>query len=301
MFGRRIVLIAATFSLMMLCLSCESEITHKGKTPLVSVDKEFLYKEDVDQLFSTNRPAMDSVAFVNKYVTHWLEDILLYRMARRNVADSKEIERMVDNYRKVLFLNIYQKRLVEQQLAREITEEEIAAFYEQNKEMFVVEEPLIQGLYLKVSKRAPKLSSVRKWYKCNKESDAEELEKYSFTNAIVYEYFMDTWRPLSELAAKMPITASELLVRLKKDDCIEFSDSAYIYFVNSSMLIRKGEQLPLDLASAEISELLINSLKADFIKEVQKSLYDEALMSGEIKFYDDEQSQNLRRILRSGE
>ena len=301
MFGRRNIIICATLLAVMFLVSCESEITHKGKTPLVSVDKEFLYKEDVDLLFSTNRPTMDSVAFVNKYVTHWLEDILFYRMARRNVADSKEIDRLVENYRKVLFLNIYQQRLVEQQLAREITENEIASFYEQNKEMFVVKEPLLQGLYLKVSKRAPKLASVRKWYKSNKESDAEELEKYSSTNAIVYEYFMDTWRPLSELAAKMPITASDLLTRLNKDDCIEFSDSAYIYFVNASLLIRKGEQLPLDLASAEISELLINTLKADFIKEVQKSLYDEALMSGEIKFYDDEQSQGLKQILRSGE
>lgn len=298
MFGQRNIFILLLLSALFTFVSCDSEITHKGKTPLVSVDKEYLYKEDVDLLFSTNRPAMDSVQFVNKYVTHWLEDILFYRMARRNVADSKEIDRLVENYRKSLFLNIYQDRLVKQQLVREITDNEIAAFYEQNKEMFVVEEPLMQGLYLKVSKKAPKLASVRRWYKSQKETDAEQLENYSYTNAVVYDYFVDVWRPLSEIAAKMPITADDLLQRLKRDECIEFNDSAYIYFVNATMLARKGEQLPLELASAEIKELLINSLKADFIKEVQKSLYDEALLSGEVKFYDDNQSKELSRILR---
>ncbi len=282
---------------MFIFTSCEETVSHNGKTPLVGVENEFLYKEDVNQLFATNRPQMDSVAFVKEYVQHWLEDVLLYKVAARNVPDSKNVEALVESYKKSLLLNIYQERLVDQQLKREITTSEVEEFYEYHKEMFQLDEPILQGLFLKVSKNAPRLSQVRKWYKSNNVNDIENLEKYSLTNAIVYEYFMDSWQPLSALAARMPITSEDLLSRLKKDDTIEFSDSAYYYFVNSSMLLRKGELKPLDLASVEIEELLVNTLKANFIKEVKRNLYEEAMASGNIKFYDEKSSAQLQKMM----
>lgn len=299
---RRHIYLIATAFLLLLVLSCEETITHKGKTPLLSVDKEYLYREDVEQLLASHKySASDSVAFANEYMRHWLEDVLLYRMARRNVPDSKDIERLVDSYRKALFLNIYQERLVTQQLEREISDSEIALFYEQNKEMFLIDEPMLQGLYLKVSSNAPRLNSVRKWYKSNRQEDIENLEKYSLTNAVVYEYFMDNWLSLSSLAAKMPITADDLFERLKRDDYIEFEDSTHLYFVNASCLLRKGEQKPLDLASAEIRELLINSIKANFIKEVKRNLYNDALQSGDVKFYDEQSSVQLQKTMQNAE
>ncbi len=279
---------------MLLLASCKETISHNGKVPLVGVENEFLYKEDVDQLFATNRPQMDSVTFVKEYIQHWLEDVLLYKMAQRNIPDSKDVEALVDSYRKSLLLNIYQEKLVEQQLKREVTDTEIAEFYEYHKEMFLLDEPILQGLFLKVSKNAPRLAQVRKWYKSNKVDDIENLEKYSLTNAIVYEYFMDSWQSLSSLAAKMPITADELLSRLKKDDTIEFSDSAHYYFINSSLLLRKGELKPLDLASVEIKELLVNMLKANFMNEVKNNLFEEAMASGQVKFYDESSSKQLQ-------
>lgn len=294
MFSNRLYILLFPLCAMLLLASCKETISHNGKVPLVGVENEFLYKEDVDQLFATNRPQMDSVTFVKEYIQHWLEDVLLYKMAQRNIPDSKDVEALVDSYRKSLLLNIYQEKLVEQQLKREVTDTEIAEFYEYHKEMFLLDEPILQGLFLKVSKNAPRLAQVRKWYKSNKVDDIENLEKYSLTNAIVYEYFMDSWQSLSSLAAKMPITADELLSRLKKDDTIEFSDSAYYYFINSSLLLRKGELKPLDLASVEIEELLVNTLKANFMNEVKNNLFEEAMASGQVKFYDESSSKQLQ-------
>lgn len=297
MISNRLHILLTAFCAMLFFASCEEVVLHNGKTPLVSVDKEFLYKEDVDQLFRTNRPQMDSVAFVKEYVRHWLEDVLLYKVAQHNVPDTKEVNALVEGYRKALLLNIYQEKLVEQQLRREITDAEVAEFYEYHKDMFRLDEPMLQGLFLKVSKTSPRLAQVRKWYKSNNADDIEKLEKYSLTNALVYEYFMDSWRPLSSLAAKMPITSDELLERLKRDDAIEHSDSLYVYFINSSMLLRKGELQPLDLASAEIRELLVNTMKANFIKEVKHNLYEEAMNSGDIKFYEENPSISLKEAM----
>ena len=187
---------------------------------------------------------------------------------------------------KTLILNIYQDKLIEQQLRREIPATEVTTFYERNKELFMHEEPMMQGLYLKISKSASNISSVRKWVRGVTPDDLENLEKYTLTNAIVYDYFVDNWRKLESVAARMPITADDLLSRLKKDNVVEFSDTAAIYFVNATNLVVKGEQKTLDMAYGEIEDLLLNSMKVNFINEVKYDLLKQALESGDVKIYD---------------
>lgn len=269
--------------------SCTNEIDHRGRTPLVAVGNDFLYKEDVAALYVTALPTVDSTEFVNNYIRQWLEDALFYRMAVRNVAGT-EVERMVENYRRALLLNIYQERLVEQQLRQTLTEEEVAAFYNNNAELFKLDEAHLQGLFLKLPLTAPKLQSVRKWLSKMTPEDIENLEKYNITNAVTYEYFIDSWRSLPSIAAKMPLTSDALFKSLEKDTFVEVSDTAHIYMLSTVALLGKGEQKPLELASDEISSLLINSKKANFVKKVKHDLYNKAIEAGEINFYDRESS-----------
>lgn len=274
----------------LLLLSCSNEIDHHGRTPLAGVGNDFLYKEDVAALYVTALPSIDSTEFVKNYIRQWLEDVLFYRMAERNVAAAGEVDRMVENYRRALLLNIYQERLVEQQLKQTLSEEDVAAFYNSNAELFKLEEAQLQGLFLKLPLSAPRLQSVRKWLTKMSPEDIENIEKYNITNAVIYDYFVDSWRPLSAIAAKMPLTAEMLLKSLDKDTFVEVADTAYIYMLSTVARLDKGEQTPLELASDEISSLLINSKKANFVKKVKSDLYDKALENGEIVFYDTESS-----------
>lgn len=274
----------------LLLLSCSNEIDHHGRTPLAGVGNDFLYKEDVAALYVTALPSIDSTEFVKNYIRQWLEDVLFYRMAERNVAAAGEVDRMVENYRRALLLNIYQERLVEQQLKQTLSEEDVAAFYNINAELFKLEEAQLQGLFLKLPLSAPRLQSVRKWLTKMSPEDIENIEKYNITNAVTYDYFVDSWRPLSAIAAKMPLTAEVLLKSLDKDTFVEVADTAYIYMLSTVARLDKGEQTPLELASDEISSLLINSKKANFVKKVKSDLYDKALENGEIVFYDTESS-----------
>lgn len=289
MFSEKVFIILLLFSLSMgIFSSCEEAVNHSGKRPLVGVDNEFLYKEDLAQMYMSVSPVADSITFVHEYIRGWLENALFYRMARRNVPDSREVERLVENYRKSLLLNIYQDKLITQQLVREIPEEDIREFYEDNGELFQLDEPMVQGLFLVLPNSAPKVSAVRKWLKDSDVEDVENIEKYSITNAITYDYFADSWRELDALAAKMPITADELFAKLNKDSYVELSDSSAIYFLSVSDMLNKGERMPMDMASDKIHGLLINSMKADFIKEVKRDLLRSALASGEVKFYDND-------------
>ena len=270
---------------MLLLSACGDSVNHGGKTPYIGVGDEYLYKEDLEQAYMANHTQKDSAAFMQEYIEHWLEDALLYSRAKHNVSSSKEIARLIESYKKSLLLNIYQERLVDQQLDKEITAEEIASFYEDNSAMFKMEEPMIKGLLLKVSKKAPKLDAVRRWCKSTEPAELEKLEKYTLTNAQLYEYFYDSWMPVSALAAKIALSEEDLKQKVTKKDMIEFSDSASLYIMNISDYLPVGELKPLDLAESEIKELLVNSRKADFLQQVKKDIYNEAISGGKVKYF----------------
>lgn len=265
--------------------SCKEEILHRGKTPLVGVGKEYLYKEDVQRFYNANPPVADSAEYVNAYINRWIEEALFYHSALRNVPASAEIESLVESYKRSLVLNIYQEALVKQQLQREISAESVEAFYNDNGSLFELEESLARGIFLKVPVNTPKLNQLRGWCKNRSEENLENLEKYGFVNNVTYEYFADSWRRLSEIADGAPVGEEELLQRLRRNADLEFRDKQFVYFVSVDSVIGKGEAKPLEMVEGEIRELLVNNLKANFIKEKKRSIYNEALEKGNIQFY----------------
>ena len=251
---------------------CGPEHDHKGKTPLVEVAGEYLYKEDLQAALPFNISKDDSVLFAEHYIRNWVEDVLLFDKAEGNIPDNAKIAKLVENYRRALIMHTYQEELVNQKLANEISDEEISAYYEKNKELFHTEHPFVKGLFIKVPLHSQDLASVRKWYKKNNQDAIENLEKYSLRNAVSYDYFYDRWLPLSDIAVKIPLN-------------IEVKDTAFCYFLHVEEFLGKDEQRPLDFARKEIKEILINLKRVDFINKVKEELYQRASDRNKINYY----------------
>lgn len=258
---------------------------HRGRTPLVNVGKEFLYVEDVQRFYEANPTSGDSAHYVNEFINRWIEEALFYNVAQRNVPSSQEIDKLVESYKRSLVLNVYQEGLVEQHLRKDISPDEVLAFYNENSSMFEVEEPIMKGIFLRVGKKAPQLASLRRWYKSRAIEDLEKLEKYSLTNDIEYDYFAETWQRVADVAAKTPIAEEDLLQRLARNKAIEFNDKESIYLISVDTVVGQGKQKPVELVDAEIRTLLVNTKKADFIKSKKRLLYEEAVEKGDIKYY----------------
>ena len=59
-------------------------------------------------------------------------------------------------------MHTYQQELIGQRLSNEIPEQELAEYYEKNKELFKLDRPLVKGLFIKVPLTAPQIANVRK-------------------------------------------------------------------------------------------------------------------------------------------
>ena len=262
------------------------EHNHKGKTPLVEVSGEFLYKEDLQAALPLNISKDDSVLFAEHYIRNWIEDALLFDKAEGNIPDNDKISKLVENYRRALIMHTYQEELVNQKLANDISEEEINAYYEKNKELFRLDNPLVKGLFIKVPLSSPDLGNVRVWYRKNNQDVIEKLEKYSLRNAVSYDYFYDRWTSVPDVAAKIPLKVLDTDANyLDKNRNVEVKDTAFCYFLHIEDFLGKDKQKPLDFARDEIKEILINLKRVEFINKVKEDLYQRASDRNKIIYY----------------
>lgn len=281
-YGRMCLTVAVL--VVLLCAACQSGDPHKGRVPLAGIDGAYLYKDEVDLMYAVNGNGGDSTAYADAYIKKWIVETLFYNKAQENVASDSEIERRVEMYRRNLILNDYQEKLVVQQLEPSLSDDEIADFYKRNSSMFDAEESVMKGYFLKVPQGSPRLNELRMWCIGKTEEDLEKIEKYCLGKNAVFECFFDDWQPVAVVAARTPLTESQLQERISRKSTIEFKDNAYVYFISADTLIVEGDSKPIEMVSSEIKELLLNSKMANFIKEKKNALYNEAIQNNSVEY-----------------
>lgn len=271
-------------AVLLLAGGCQEQVNHRGRTPLAEVEGKFLYREDLLRVMPLGLSVADSAAFAQAYIRNWMEDELLYVNAERNVPDMAEIDRLVDNYRRSLVTHAYQQAMVEQMSLGQITDGEVEAFYNENPQLFVCEEALVRGVYVKVplTVKIPNLFKV--WYRKTDTEAVEKLEKFVFRNAVDYDYFYDRWLPVGELVDRLPEEGAKgaLATLLVKEKHLELADTAFRYFLNLDEVVKVGEVKPLECVDAEIREILANQQKTRFVNQLKKELYELAVETGKV-------------------
>jgi hypothetical protein len=265
--------------------SCAGSDSSDENDVVVRIGEETLSRSMVLSLMPKGLSSADSLLYAESIQTKWIKDELVYDMALRNLdPDEKSaIDALVNDYRRSLVRNSYQEKLVKEKLETNVTDEEKVSYYEENKDEFVLDNPIIKGVFLKIPSDAPGLDNVRKWYKSVDESAIEKIEKYSVQNAIFYEYFPDKWFDFNDVFDNMPIHVSNPNEYLRAHNQVELSDSSFCYFLNVTDYIMSGNMAPLEYVEPKIVEKIVNKKKVDYLVDFENDLYKNAINKGDVK------------------
>ena len=68
------------------------------------------------------------------YIRQWATDILFYDKAHAH--EDPELEALVDDYRRSLYVHRYEERLLERKMPQYVSEANVLSFYEANKDLY---------------------------------------------------------------------------------------------------------------------------------------------------------------------
>ena len=252
---------------------------------IVSVGNRYLTREMLDQVIPDGLSPRDSSAFADAYVRHWAEDELVYDVAQKNIPDVERIENLVDRYRRELFVHEYQKQILSEKLDAEISDDAVKNYYRTHLDKFILKTPIVKGLFLKVAETTPELKNLKKWYRGKDHASVENIEKYTLHNIINYDYFYDRWVSFDEVMSAIPYTVTDANRFLQTHTFLEINNEGYWYLLTISDYLPAGAHMPLDFARTQIEEILLNQKRMDFLHQMNKELYQEALENRKIKYY----------------
>lgn len=256
-----------------------------GRTPVVGLEGSYLYLDELEKAIPHDLSSEDSAAFASRYIRNWLSELLLFKNAERNISDTWDIDRQVESYRQALIVHDYEQKLIEQKLDKSISDADIEEFYNENKNLFILDDALVKGMLLKLPLNAPDQTKVRGWYVKTDDASKDELDKYAMLNSVRYEVFYDKWTPISQIESMLPPRDGPLENRLQQKRNYELKDKEFVYFLNITDLLKKGEPEPLERASGEIRMLLRNNREVSFIERVKDELYESAVSKNRVVFY----------------
>lgn len=267
------------------CGGSSSPDVDTERIPIVSVKEDVLYKAGLDAALPKNLPQEDSIQMAKQYIAMWINDKLMYDKAEQNVMNRDEIDAMVRDYRRSLVINSYTNQLLREQFFSNVSDAELLAYYNANKEHFNLKEDIIKGLYLKVPADSHELANFQKWYRQGNDAAVENIEKNTLQNAVGYEYFYGRWVSFNEVIENMPLTIDNTQQYLRANKNIEVRDSSFVYLLNIREYKLAGTEAPYEYMKSHLLEIYTEQRRADYLKQVEKDLYDKALLDEEITFF----------------
>ena len=276
--------------LFLLFLTACGEKRDTSRTPVLEAGGRFLYLDELEAVIPPNASPEDSALVAANFIKKWVTDVLLYEKAQGNIssAEMKEINKTVDEYRKTLILYQYTLNLLQQQLNTNFSESELRDFYNKYSAEFILTEPVIKGLFIKVQKGARNLDNLREWlraYSKNNTKPLQNIEKYCAQNATSYEYFDDNWLAFAAIAKKMPIAVSKQNEFLTNNRIVEVEDSLAFYFLRIHNFLPAGGTEPFELVKEKIRESLITQKRIEFLQQFEDNLYKNAVKKGDVTFF----------------
>lgn len=266
-------------------LSCSSGKREPKRVPLLEVEGRFLYKDVVDKIIPPTVNKIDSAEIADRFIRKWVTDVLMYKNGERNIQNKQSIEEQVEEYRKALIIQQYERALIEERVPDTIGEDDLRAFYTQYSAQLSAQDNLIKGVLLILPKNAPKTDQVREWVRSLNEKNVENIEKYSLKNAISFDYFINTWMSLDDILKKAPFKIGDSRAFVSTKALAEASDSTKIYMLRITNAIPAGSTEPYEMAREKIKNIMLNKHQSEFIIQFEKDIYNDAVKDGSINYF----------------
>lgn len=282
-------LLFLTLSLFVPC-SCQflSSVLHDDSV-VAKVGSHKLYRSDVVKLIPSGLPAQDSLQMALQYIHGWASDIVFLDVAEQQLSkEDQDVTEDLEAYRRSLLKYRYEQLYVAQRLSRDVSDEEVKAYYDSHLKNFILDLPIAKVRILRLSSESPHRESLRKLMVSNDPDKLMALDSLSFKLADKYIDHSEEWMNLVEVGRLVGVDYGTILSKMSHNFA-EVDDGSgrvsMVYFVD---YMRSGLQAPLEFCSASIKETLISMRKRSLILSLEEELLEQARQNGDFVIYEED-------------
>ena len=266
-----------------------------GSNTLARVGREELSITEVKQAIPSNLKGEDSVVFAKHYIDKWLVRQLKIEEADQLFPGSvNDIEKMVEDYRQTLLTGKVDQYYVEKLMNNELSDKDIADYYNTHKSDFTLDRTLVKGRILRFdgSYRQSKRLKEQMRKAATSPTDAKTFSDVCEKNGFVLSDFRSEWINFSDFLGNLPTTRSQDYdPLLNKMDIQEMEANGTRYYFDFTSVCRKGNVAPLESVSENIRRILLTQRRSEIIKAHEEEIVKRASSEGHARIYLEDRSE----------
>ncbi len=273
--------------LLHLLVSCSYLKPEQKPEALARVNNSYLYKDEIKGLVPAGTPKEDSIAIIRNYIDRWASRKLLIDASEINLNAEKrtELDALVEEYKIDLYTKGYIEEIVKQSVDTLVSDEELIAYYKENKENFRTNGMLVRLRYIRMPKDNPRLATIKSKFFDFRKSD----RKFWDTYALQLKNFAlnDTvWVDIGQVYSKLPfITPDNRDSYIIPGKSIQHPEGNDIYFVKITNVLDNSQISPFEYVKPTLKEVILNKRKLELIKKFEKDITDDAIKDSKYEIY----------------
>lgn len=268
------------------CDFSKSKETTGGQL-LAEVHSKKLYYSDIENMMQVGLAEGDSLSWLNAIIEKWVKESLFLYEAERNLPPDINIDALVKDYRATLILNQYEKNYVEMKLDSTISETELNDYYENNKDQYQLQTPIVRTYYLKLNRKLPERiikQTESLWREVEKPKSFKELVSLADKYGDDYILNKENWYTLSDISGRLPAgSINDQIIRYSKD--FSFTDEKYKYFITFFELKSRQDVAPLSYIKDQATRVILNKRKLELIRQRKEELYQSETQKNNVKIF----------------
>ena len=279
--------IAFGLGLLGLFSACNFFTPDKKPLAIARVNDSYLFREDIKDLVPAGTSIEDSTVIVRNFIDRWASQKLLIHAAELNLNSEKktEFDALIKQYRIDLYTKAYLEAVVKRTVDTSISNSELRAYYDQNKENFKTNGTLVRLRYVNLKKDNPKYETIKSKFFDFKASDKKFWDTYAL-QCNSFALNDSVWVELSQIYGKLPFitpdTRDDYIVSGKS---IQQADQTNMYLVKIRAVIDKNQIGPFDYLKPTLREVILNKRKLELIKKFEKEITDDAIKDKKYEVY----------------
>ena len=270
-----------------LLFSCEYLKKTDERKPVARVNESYLFEDDIKNLVPQGASKADSTLLVQNFINRWATQQLLMDGAKLNLSEEKQsnFNKLVEQYKIDLYTKAYMEALVKKNIDTLIPDQEAENYYENNKDVFKLNEELIKFRYVNLDENMINYEDVKKRFERYNDRDKRVLDSISIQFKS-YSFKDSVWIKLSQAIRKIPaVTPENKEQLLKKSNFIQLKDSLGVYLMQINDVLLRNETAPLEYVRPTINQIVINKRKLDLIRELEKDITKDAVKNKQFEIY----------------
>ena len=277
------------FIFIFLCfamVSCQKKQTRNADDKLLAeAYGNKLYLSDISNKLAIKNKSGDVKSLTDKLVDNWIFEQILLEESQNSVANNIELDVLVDDYKRSLYINAFDNMYLEQNLDTTISQTELDTFISIHKDEFALPETILRYIFVKVpdSLNNDTLSSY--W----KTEDLPGLKYFTSNNNGLSLVNLSKWHYLSELKNILPESIYKK-ISLKKPNQYSGNDKGSKYYVKIVEIIKDTDEVPDSFLHDRVKHRILQQRKNILLKKKKSELYNQRITSKQIKVHSNTQN-----------